>query len=91
MIRLRLEELELPVGPGTLLRITVNDDGHGDFFGPEGPRLGGGYTIRVNDDRWRAVLERVTAAADGRSRVTVRIKGRYGEDCQPPALPSPLC
>jgi hypothetical protein len=44
------------------------------------PGSEGGYTIRVNDDRWRAVLERVTAAADGRSRVTVRIKGRYGED-----------
>ena len=75
-VRLRLEEFELPAGPGSLVRVLVNDGGHGEFFGPEGPRLGWGYSVKVNGDLWRGVLETVTAVPGG-SRVTLRIDGRY--------------
>jgi hypothetical protein len=75
-VYIRMEEIDLPAGPGTIIRLYVNDAGHGEFFGPDGPRLGWGYTLKVNDDRWRAILVAVTAWKEG-SVATFRIEGRY--------------
>jgi len=76
-LRITLEEMELPPCPGSLLRVTVNDEGHGGFFGPDGPCLGWGYSVRVNGELWRGILETVRAVGGG-SEITVRIEGRYG-------------
>lgn len=87
-VRLKLEQIELPPAPGSLITITVNDAGHGEFFGPEGPVPGWGYTLKVNDGRWRTVLETVTSV-EGGSRATFRIEGRYEDDGSEAVVPFP--
>jgi hypothetical protein len=62
-----------------MLRVLVQGIGR-EFFGPGPIRLGGGYSLSVNGELWRAILETVKAVGTrdgGGTEISLRIEGRY--------------
>jgi hypothetical protein len=76
---LELLDAELPPRAGTTLRVLVQGIGR-EFFGPRPIRLGDGYSLEVNGESWRAILETVKAVNPrdgGGTEISLRIEGRY--------------
>ena len=75
-VQLELDEIELPASPGAILKVRVTS-GAQEFFGPAGFRIEGAFTIKVNDEMWRAALEGIKKMPDGEILATFRIESRY--------------
>jgi hypothetical protein len=80
---LQLLEIELPPAPGTILRVLARD-GDEVFPGPEGFKLGEGYTVSAGGELWRAILETVTRHDDvGGTEMVLRVERRSATGAVP--------
>jgi hypothetical protein len=71
---MRLCHIDMPPGPGTLLTVWQSA---GEPDATEPLETGQGFTIDVNGDRWRALLESWDESPDG-TELHMRIERRYG-------------
>jgi hypothetical protein len=75
-----LRHIDLPVVSGS--KLAVWSPLGSDLVGPEPLQLGHGFTVDLNGDRWRAVVETLSVKRKG-TLIELRIEGRYREDGAP--------